>query len=83
MSNIEDRMENLQKLTKNEIQNQVTSLKEDIITSLKADINSVVDARNRELEDRKRRELNLTIFNLQKHNLGNGRIIKELTTVTY
>ena len=53
-------------------------MKEDIITILKADIKIVVDARNKELEDRKRREMNLTVFNLQEHNLGNGPETKEL-----
>ena len=50
----------------------VNNMKEDIITSLKADINTVVDARNKELEDRKCRDMNLTVFNLQEHNFGNG-----------
>ena len=31
-----------------------------------------MDARNKELEDRKRRDMNLTVFNLQEHNFGNG-----------
>ena len=47
-------------------------MKDDIIISLKADMNTVVDARNKELEDRKRRVMNLTVFNLQEHNFGNG-----------
>ena len=72
MSNIEVRLDRFENSAKEEIQSQVNIMKEDIITSLKTDINTVVDARNKELEDRKRRDMNLTVFNLQEHNFGNG-----------
>ena len=72
MSNLEEKVDNLQKSTKQEVKTQVSNLKEEIINSLKGDIHSVVDNRNKELEDRKRRELNLTIFNLKEHNNDSG-----------
>ena len=72
MTNLEEKVENLEIKTKQEVTLQVSNLKEDIVNSLKNDINSVVDKRNRELEGRKRRELNLTIFNLKEHRNENG-----------
>ena len=72
MTNMEDRMDRFEKSAKEEIQVQVTTMKDEIISSLKTDIETLVDTRNRELEDRKRRELNLTVFNLCEHNLGSG-----------
>ena len=72
MSSIEVRLDRFENSVKEEIHSQVNIMKEDIITSLKTDINTVVDARNKELEDRKRRDMNLTVFNLQEHNFGNG-----------
>ena len=72
MSSIENRLDRFENSAKENIKSQVNDMKEDIITSLKADINTVVDARNKELEDRKRRDMNLTVFNLQEHNFGNG-----------
>ena len=72
MSSIEDRIDRFENSANKEIQTQMTNMKEDIITSLKVDINTVVDARNKELEDRTRRDMNLIVFNLQEHNVGNG-----------
>ena len=72
MDGLENRMGNLETLTKKEVENQVHSLRADIIESLKEDICTVVDKRSSELEDRKRRETNLTIFNLKEHNHETG-----------
>ena len=72
MSNLEEKVGNLEQTTKQEVTTQVSKMKDEIIDSLKEDINKVVDTRNRELEDRKRREMNITIFNLLEHDSDCG-----------
>ena len=72
MSNLEEKVGNLEQTTKQEVTTQVSKMKDEIIDSLKEDINKVVDTRNRELEDRKRREMNITIFNLLEHDSDSG-----------
>ena len=67
MTNLEEKVENIEKTIKEEVALQVSNMKDEIITSLKSNNYSVVDSRNKELEDRKRRELNHTIFNLKEH----------------
>ena len=73
MNKMEDRMSRMEINTKQEIQIQVTSMKDQLIDSLKQDIYKIVDLRNNELEDRTRRELNITIFNLWEHNHELGK----------
>ena len=72
MSNLEEKVCNLEQTTKQEVTIQVSKLKVEIIDSFMEDINKVVDTRNRELEDRKRREMNITIFNLLAHDSDSG-----------
>ena len=72
MSNLEEKVGNLEQTTKQEVTTQVSKMKDEIIDSLKEDINTVVDTRNRKLEDRKRREMNITIFNLLEHDSDSG-----------
>ena len=49
---------------KQDIEESVSTMKEDIIKSLKNDMDKVVDSRVKELEDRKRRDFNVLLFNM-------------------
>ena len=53
MTNLEEKVENLETKTKQEVASQVTNMKDDIIHSLKSVIYSVADERNKELKGRK------------------------------
>ena len=53
MTNLEEKVENLEIKTKQEVASQVTNMKDDIIHSLKSVIYSVAGERNKELKGRK------------------------------
>ena len=72
MTNLAEKLGNLEQTTKQEVATQVSKMKDDIINSLKGDIHTVVDQRTQELEDRKRRELNISIFNLKEQHCNSG-----------
>ena len=81
MSNLKEKVGNLEQTTKQEVTTQVSKMKDEIIDSLKEDINKVVDTRNRELEDRKRGEMNITIFKLLEHDSNSGSENKRVDEV--
>ena len=62
VTNLEEKVDNLEIKTKQEVASQVTNMKDDIIDSLKSDIYSVVDERNKELKGRK-------IMRVKSHHL--------------
>ena len=80
MNIIENRMDNLEISTKQEIKTSVSAMKKDIVDDIKQevkqDLNKMVDDRNKEFDDRRRREMNIVIFNLKEHHNDSGQINK-------
>ena len=80
MNIIENRMNNLEISTKQEIKTSVSAMKkgivDDIKQEVKQDLNKMVDDRNKAFDDRRRREMNVVIFNLKEHQNDSGQINK-------
>ena len=73
MNTIENRMDNLEISTKQEIKTSVSAMKkyivDDIKQEVKQDIKKIVYNRNKEFDDRRRREMNVVVFNLKEHKI--------------
>ena len=80
MNIIENRMDNLEISTKQEIKTSVSAMKkgivDDIKQEVKQDLYKMVDDRNKVFDDRRRREMNVVIFNLKEHQNDSGQINK-------
>ena len=64
MKNIENRMTDMEKSNKIELNKCAAVIKDDVKKDIKSDIDKLVDKRINELKERERRQLNIVIFNL-------------------
>ena len=85
---LESRVKTIEEGNKQDIEESVSTMKEDIIKSLKNDMDKVVDSRVKELEDHKRRDFNVLLFNMpeavrnspEEHKASDEESIKRLCT---